>query len=137
MSTKDVRIELDDDTAIVAPQGVIDAACVDAVSAALSSLPSVPDVQVIVDLSEGVLQQRAALGRLMEHLGRLVLGGIPVALVCRRLSGRQLLQRVRPSSIPIFSSRGDAMQVQRFAKDGYGPGWSAARPRETGTISAA
>lgn len=136
-STKEVRIELENETMIVAPEGVIDAACIDAVNAALTSLPAVPDLQVIVDVSNGVLQQRAALGRLMEQLGRLVLGGVPVALVCRRLSGRQLLQRVRPSSIPIFSSRGDAMQMQRFAKDGYGPGWSAAHSGGTGSISAA
>ncbi|HEX7095035.1 MAG TPA: hypothetical protein VF183_04080 [Acidimicrobiales bacterium] len=123
MPTTDVRVELSDGIAIIAPHGVIDTGCADLVGAALTSLDRSSALRVVVDVSDGVLQQRSALARLMEQLHRVVLGGTPVALVCRRLTGRQLLNRFRPTSIPVFASLGDALQAQRFAEAGYGPGW--------------
>jgi hypothetical protein len=126
-----VRTEQHDGTFAVIPVGVLDDECVEQVRAVISAAIGPEPVPVVIDLGDCVLQQRSALLRLMEIVGRVTVGGVPVALSCRRLTGRQLLQRVRPPSVPVFSSIGDAVQLHRFAELGYAPGWRGAAERDT------
>lgn len=126
----DLRIEQLDGTFAIAPVGVLDDRVVDELRRVIYAAGGPEPVPVVIDLGDCVLQQRSALLRLMELVGRVAVGGIPMALACRRLTGRQLLHRVRPPTVPVFASIGDAVQLHRFAELGYAPGWRGAARRE-------
>lgn len=129
----ELRTEQHDGTFAIVPAGVLDDETVEQIRVVLTAAGGPEPVPVVVDLGDCVLQHHGPLVRLMETLGRAALGGIPLALSCRRLTGRQLLNRVRPPAVPVFASIGDAVQLRRFAELGYSPGWrgAAEQPRTT------
>ena len=131
-----LRTEQHDGTFALIPSGVLDEPCVEQMRTVLAAAAGPEPVPVIIDLGDCVLQQRAPLLKLMELIGRVSVGGVPVALSCRRLTGRQLLQRVRPPAVPVFSSIGDAVQLHRFAELGYAPGWRGAADSDSARVVA-
>lgn len=131
-----LRTEQHDGTFAILPTGVLDESCVEQIRAVMAAAAGPEPVPIVVDLGDCVLQQRSPLIKLMELVGRVSMGGVPVALSCRRLSGRQLLNRIRPPSVPVFSSIGDAVQLHRYAELGYAPGWRGAAADENARVVA-
>jgi hypothetical protein len=130
-----LRTEQHDGTFAIVPTGTLDERCVEQIRTVLAAAVGPEPVPVVIDLGDCVLHQRSPLLKLMEVVGRTSLSGVPVALSCRRLTGRQLLHRIRPPSVPVFSSIGDAVQLHRYAELGYAPGWKGAAARESRDVA--
>ncbi len=130
-----LRTEEHDGTLAIVPTGALEERSVEQIRAVLAALAGPESVPVIVDLGDCVLNQRSALIKLMELVGRVSVGGTPIALSCRRLTGRQLLHRIRPPAVPVFSSIGDAVQLHRYAELGYAPGWRGAAANEARVVA--